>query len=231
MKELTLWLSILLCATSVQAQTPDTSWFEGEVYYTQKTYESNVEGKIVPSTEDSKEVNHLVYYGKGKLLQLNEELAGQYQFYNAEDSALYIKHSLLGDTTYQLDPQAVTDTILSIEVFINADTLLGYPCNKVKVRKNEYIAEYTYPTDAFKIDPTLFSQHKTHNYDSIYQHVKGVYLKYKVWYYEGFGFELVAYRVKERPLPESYFTLVPTAYTKRSTMEETYSAASRLLGY
>ena len=86
------------------------------------------------------------------------------QIYSSAESRGY---TITGqtDTAYWEDYKLNKDSMLTHQIILNKDTVLGIPCNLLIVKSKSSTSMYYYNSDTLIIDPNIF---KNHNYGNWY---------------------------------------------------------------
>ena len=101
----------------------------------------------------------------------------QWQLYVPEENRLYNKMHTT-DVIYWNDGAENKDSILSLQTVRHADTVLGYPCDKLILTSRGGRQEFTFNTKAAPVEAALFARHKLAYWYEMIQQSHALPLKY-----------------------------------------------------
>lgn len=139
----------------------------------------------------------------------------QWQLYVPTENKLYSKTSNT-DVLLWNDGAENKDSVLSARIVSNADTVLGFVCDKLILNCVGGLQEYEFNKTVAQVDASLFTKHKVGNWYDVVSRTGALPLKYKL---DNPQFTLTSTAIAITPLQldDAFFRLPALAITQKST--------------
>ncbi|HCS21148.1 MAG TPA: hypothetical protein DIW47_11420 [Bacteroidetes bacterium] len=180
------------------------SEFEGVIVYTVSTNSNNLE--VFSNEELRNNFGDTVtfYYKAGKYrMSFNGKDLSEAFYFSDKNIEYTLRRGI--DTLFYGDCSVNNDELKEVEERENVDTLLGLPCDQVRVKGEKYSRTYVYSPTLY-LDPVHFKNHVLGFANEYYSRAKAPFLAYT---YEGrvFSTHYRAIRIQEKVLQDSLFEL------------------------
>jgi hypothetical protein len=183
--------------------------FEGKIIY-KASYKSN---SLEVSSEQWAEMmgTRQEYFIKGGNYKSTfDGTFLQWQLYINKDNKSYGKMANAAEVVWS-DAGVNTDSVLSVQLNKNVDTVLGYPCDEVILTCKSGVQKY-YFNSTLKVDAAIYEKHIYGNWYAYLKEAQAVPLKIVISN-EEFTMESTAVEVKAMALSDSDFELPANVIT------------------
>lgn len=205
---------IVLCVVlMVFAFCAEGQSFEGVVVY-KNTYVSKA-----PQVKDEQFAaalgTKLEYFIKGG--NYKSVLDGSYlqmTLYRQQDNKSYTKLAT-SDTLYWNDAAVAKEEVISHKILKKQEKVMGIMCDALVVETKNSVTTY-YFNSKYRMDPSLYTNHKFGNHDFVVSKTKALYLK-MVMETPQFTLIGIAQEVKRTKLDDSVFALPERVVLKESS--------------
>lgn len=130
------------------------------------------------------------------------------EMFHAFDTVVYLKFQP-SDTLYVDQTKIPNETVIDYKILPNADTILGYVCNRLvintKGKNSEWTRQYSY-TAEIPINPIHFKDYVHNSLNLIYSLIKALPLKIEL-IYKNRNISYTAIQVEPKILPVDLFLL------------------------
>jgi hypothetical protein len=145
------------------------------------------------------------YFKNGFYKEVSDAVIMDYQLFRNDDSAYYFQNGGSKDTLWKMNVGMVENQEFSYEIQKNADTIMGYQCDALKV-KDQYGTKTYYYNRTIATDPKQYANFKGSNKNKIVAIMESLYLKLEMEY-DLYTVKVVAKKVERMPLDEETFQL------------------------
>jgi hypothetical protein len=178
-------------------------YFEGEIEYKIQTIktDSSFDLNRIPCTGSQ---SSKIVYKNGDYISRFDNCFIEYEYFNHTLSQSFYK--LNGSDTllfenFKNPPES--DSIISIKMYNNTDTILNKVCNRLVVQRRRMKMTFLYSPE-LKINPDWFRNSRGEYYDVIYGQMKSVFLKCIIEG-EGYTSTCIATNVDSKPISSNVF--------------------------
>ena len=178
--------------------------FEGVITF-QNTYNGkskNVNGNQLNALMGTKQEYYIKYNNYASLLN---GLFIKKQIYLGKENRGY---TITGqsDTAYWEDYKINKDSMVSQQITLNKDTVLGIPCDLLVVQSKSSKTYYYFNSKNLTVDPSIFKNHNYGNWYSVISITKSIPLK-TIFENEQFQMVSTAVKIEKLTVEDSIFDL------------------------
>lgn len=128
-----------------------------------------------------------------------------FQLFRAQDSAIYYYNSSSDDTLFIQNTAVTQKHSFEYSITQNADTILGYSCDKIEVEDKYGTISY-YFNKSLALNPEYYRNYTLNNKHEIMKIMKSVYLRLEMSY-PYFDINIIATRITPKKLKNKIFKL------------------------
>ena len=194
-------LIIIIFLTSFNSFSQD---FEGEIKYVISA-KTKFDVKIPMKLENSIGSTSTLLTKRGAYKQETNSTFMAFQIYLPNEGKLYYKNTIESDTLRVKDVQKFENQIYEYEIIKNADTILGYICDKLIQKTNSTQQDFYYCSD-LKLNPIYFKDFVAFEKNKVTEIMKSVYLRSDL-IYPNLTISYTAVEVKRRKIKDEEFNL------------------------
>ena len=140
---------------------------------------------------------------KGKYKQITDSDMLTYQLYIPEENRLYFQDRISPDQLFYLRGEKSDNTPFEYEIVENADTILGYSCNKLTYQSGGLKLIYYY-APKLKINPKYYKDFSYLNRNKVLELIRSVFLRQDIEMPDFIG-RIEAYRINPTKISDSEF--------------------------
>ena len=176
--------------------------FEGEI-----TYAISAKSKInIPAELLEMIGNKSIFITKkGAYKQITNSTFMALQIYIPNEGKLYYKNNIESDTLLFKDVQKFENEVYEYEIVKNADTILGYVCDKL-IQKSKSMQQDFYYNSSLRLNPIHFKNFTAFEKNKVSEIIKSLYLRSDV-IYQNLVISSVAVEIKRKEIDDIEFSL------------------------
>ena len=178
--------------------------FEGIIEYEQ-SYSNNKTNLSIKELHEMFGTHVTSYLKNGYYKEITDSEYMSYQLYRYKDNMIYYKDNFNSDTLFYKATNLKHDIPLNHKLEKNADTILGYACDKLIITDDYGTREYFF-SDKLTLNPDYYKNYSYINKDKIVALMKAYYLRLRMTY-SSFTVDIIAKNIKHKKLSRRIFEL------------------------
>jgi len=195
---------LFVFALGIACSSYSQPYFEGEINYRLETVKKDPSFDA-GSLRAAGATTSACVFKNGDYIARPSAGSLEYYYFNHTSNRVYSKFKSADTLFFEPgdEPMPSQDSVYTIEMQYNTDSILGYICNRLILRSKSLKLTIVYSPD-LAVDPSWYKNTKHAYYDVIYSHTRSLFLK-SISEFDQFVSILTAYEVVPRMVKKEEF--------------------------